>query len=109
MKVGRFVTNQQTLDTDMVSALGDQIAMVPSCARVAQGSTLISLNFFRGDVRGFFEHHAGKREQAGAAEKPGTWRPTAAPGKVGRGVRAAGCRDGRGIGLARMTKRGRGQ
>jgi alkanesulfonate monooxygenase SsuD/methylene tetrahydromethanopterin reductase-like flavin-dependent oxidoreductase (luciferase family) len=28
MKVGLFVTNQQTLDTDMVSALGDQIAMV---------------------------------------------------------------------------------
>jgi alkanesulfonate monooxygenase SsuD/methylene tetrahydromethanopterin reductase-like flavin-dependent oxidoreductase (luciferase family) len=28
MKVGLFVTNQQTLDTDMVSALGEQIAMV---------------------------------------------------------------------------------
>ncbi len=28
MKVGLFVTNQQTLDTDMVSALHDQIAMV---------------------------------------------------------------------------------
>jgi alkanesulfonate monooxygenase SsuD/methylene tetrahydromethanopterin reductase-like flavin-dependent oxidoreductase (luciferase family) len=28
MKLGLFVTNQQTLDTDMVSALGDQIAMV---------------------------------------------------------------------------------
>jgi alkanesulfonate monooxygenase SsuD/methylene tetrahydromethanopterin reductase-like flavin-dependent oxidoreductase (luciferase family) len=28
MKVGLFVTNQQTLDTDMVGALGDQIAMV---------------------------------------------------------------------------------
>jgi len=28
MKVGLFITNQQTLDTDMVSALGDQIAMV---------------------------------------------------------------------------------
>src|SRR5262249_1473728 len=28
MKVGLFVTNMQTLDTDMVSALGDQIAMV---------------------------------------------------------------------------------
>jgi alkanesulfonate monooxygenase SsuD/methylene tetrahydromethanopterin reductase-like flavin-dependent oxidoreductase (luciferase family) len=28
MKVGLFVTNQHTLDTDMVSALGDQIAMV---------------------------------------------------------------------------------
>jgi alkanesulfonate monooxygenase SsuD/methylene tetrahydromethanopterin reductase-like flavin-dependent oxidoreductase (luciferase family) len=28
MKVGLFVTNQQTLDTDMVSALGDQITMV---------------------------------------------------------------------------------
>ena len=28
MKVGLFVTNQQPLDTDMVSALGDQIAMV---------------------------------------------------------------------------------
>ena len=28
MKVGLFVTNQQTLDTDMVSALGDQIAML---------------------------------------------------------------------------------
>ncbi len=28
MKVGLFVTNQQTLDTDMVSALGYQIAMV---------------------------------------------------------------------------------
>jgi alkanesulfonate monooxygenase SsuD/methylene tetrahydromethanopterin reductase-like flavin-dependent oxidoreductase (luciferase family) len=28
MKVGLFVTNQQPLDTDMLSALGDQIAMV---------------------------------------------------------------------------------
>jgi alkanesulfonate monooxygenase SsuD/methylene tetrahydromethanopterin reductase-like flavin-dependent oxidoreductase (luciferase family) len=28
MKVGLFVTNQQTLDTDMVGALGEQIAMV---------------------------------------------------------------------------------
>ena len=28
MKVGLFLTNQQRLDTDMVSALGDQIAMV---------------------------------------------------------------------------------
>jgi alkanesulfonate monooxygenase SsuD/methylene tetrahydromethanopterin reductase-like flavin-dependent oxidoreductase (luciferase family) len=28
MKVGLFVTNQQTLDTDMVSSLGDQITMV---------------------------------------------------------------------------------
>jgi alkanesulfonate monooxygenase SsuD/methylene tetrahydromethanopterin reductase-like flavin-dependent oxidoreductase (luciferase family) len=28
MKVGLFVTNQQTLATDMVAALGDQIAMV---------------------------------------------------------------------------------
>jgi len=28
MKLGLFVTNQQTLDTDMVSALSDQIAMV---------------------------------------------------------------------------------
>ena len=28
MKVGLFVTNQQTLDADMVSALHDQIAMV---------------------------------------------------------------------------------
>jgi alkanesulfonate monooxygenase SsuD/methylene tetrahydromethanopterin reductase-like flavin-dependent oxidoreductase (luciferase family) len=28
MKVGLFITNQQTLDTDMVSALGDQIAML---------------------------------------------------------------------------------
>ena len=28
MKVGLLVTNQQTLDTDMVSALGEQIAMV---------------------------------------------------------------------------------
>src|SRR5258708_1515414 len=28
MKVGLFVTNQQTLDTDMVSALHDQIAML---------------------------------------------------------------------------------
>jgi hypothetical protein len=28
MKVGLFITNQQTLDTDMVSALDDQFAMV---------------------------------------------------------------------------------
>ncbi|HZT49036.1 MAG TPA: LLM class flavin-dependent oxidoreductase, partial [Hyphomicrobiaceae bacterium] len=28
MKVGLFVTNQHTLDTDMVAALGDQITMV---------------------------------------------------------------------------------
>ena len=28
MKVGLFVTNQQPLDTDMVSALDDQFAMV---------------------------------------------------------------------------------
>ena len=28
MKVGLFITNQQTLDTDMVSALDDQLAMV---------------------------------------------------------------------------------
>ena len=28
MKVGLFLTNQQHLETDMVSALGDQIAMV---------------------------------------------------------------------------------
>src|SRR5580704_19355999 len=28
MKVGLFITNQQTLDTDMVSALSDQFAMV---------------------------------------------------------------------------------
>ena len=33
MKVGLFVTNQQTLDTDMVSALDDQIAMVRHGAR----------------------------------------------------------------------------
>ena len=28
MKIGLFVTNQQTLDTDMVTALSDQIAFV---------------------------------------------------------------------------------
>ena len=28
MKVGLFITNQQTLDIDMVSALDDQFAMV---------------------------------------------------------------------------------
>jgi hypothetical protein len=28
MKVGLFITNQQNLDTDMVSALDDQFAMV---------------------------------------------------------------------------------
>src|SRR5262249_5859234 len=28
MKVGLFITNQQTLDTDMVSALDEQFAMV---------------------------------------------------------------------------------
>jgi hypothetical protein len=28
MKVGLFITNQQTLDTDMVSALNEQFAMV---------------------------------------------------------------------------------
>ena len=28
MKLGLFITNQQTVDTDMVSALDDQFAMV---------------------------------------------------------------------------------
>ena len=44
MKVGLFITNQQTLDTDMVSALDDQFAMVASRAtaggtRSSQAST----------------------------------------------------------------------
>jgi len=41
MKVGLFVTNQQTLDTDMVSALDDQFAMV-RLARDRGWDTLMS-------------------------------------------------------------------
>jgi hypothetical protein len=32
MKVGLFITNQQTIDTDMVSALDDQFTMVRATA-----------------------------------------------------------------------------
>ena len=41
MKVGLFITNQQTLDTDMVSALDDQFAMV-RLARDCGGDSLFS-------------------------------------------------------------------
>lgn len=41
MKVGLFVTNQQYLDTDMVAALDEQIAMV-HCARDAGWDSLFS-------------------------------------------------------------------
>ena len=36
MKVGLFLTNQQFLDTDMIAALDDQIAMVHH-ARILAG------------------------------------------------------------------------